>query len=285
MSEAAFGAHAAKPPAAPPVTVDPTQPNLFYGAVPPNGLKGPVVVFVHGLGGTYKDWLDATGNDMYDLAYQAGYRTVFLSLNRDNTPNSANIQTNAAMLQVMFPKILNQFGVSKVYFVCHSKGGLDLQAAIAAPQWINIVNAVITLATPNQGDALADWIFLPANQPLGQLLGLLTPAVQSMEVRNVQTLRLEWDPIFAITHVPFYTVSGDSYTCPNAQRTCSTAITGPILSSITGGSTAPLNDGLVDQPESLLPSTYATEIGVIHANHYALRLGDNSFSYISAHVH
>src|SRR6266568_1897320 len=115
-----------KPPAAPPAVADPTQPNLFYGAIPPNGQKGPVIVFVHGLTGTAMDWWDVRGSDMYDFAYQNGFRTAFVSMNLDNTPNSSDIPTNAAMLQTMFPKILSQFGVSKVYFVCHSKGGLDL---------------------------------------------------------------------------------------------------------------------------------------------------------------
>ena len=108
---------------------------------------------------------------MYDYAYQAGFRTVFMSMNANNSNNSLSIQTNAAMLQTLFPTILSHFGVSKVYFVAHSKGGLDLESAIANPEWIGIANAVLELGTPNQGDALADWIFSPAGKALGQLLG------------------------------------------------------------------------------------------------------------------
>ena len=69
----------------------PTQPNA------------PVIVFVHGLGGNFQDWIEAkncpnpsgrrlqvspsskglgSNNDMYDYAYQAGFRTVFLSYER-----------------------------------------------------------------------------------------------------------------------------------------------------------------------------------------------------------
>src|ERR1035438_1352298 len=77
------------------------------------------------------------------------------------------------MLETIFPRIQANFGVSKVYFVCHSKGGLDLQLALATPQWIGIANAVLTFGTPNQGDALADWLFLTANgQAAGQALDL-----------------------------------------------------------------------------------------------------------------
>ena len=271
------------PPAAPPVTPDPTQPNLFYGAIPPNGLKGPVIVFVHGLSGAYKDWLEITGNDMYDLSYQAGFRTAFMSLNLDNSPNNADIQTNAAMLQTMFPKILSHFQASKVYFVCHSKGGLDLQAAIANTQWIGIASAVFTLGTPNQGDALADWLFSPAGNQIGQTLGLLNAGVQSLETSNVQQLRSQWDPIFQNAHIPFYTTSGDTFDC-SGQATCPTAITGPILKSLTGGSNAPPNDGLVTKVESMLPTTYAMQLGVIHTMHFALRLGVHSFPFIFARV-
>jgi triacylglycerol esterase/lipase EstA (alpha/beta hydrolase family) len=272
-----------KPPGAPPPTPDPTQPNLFYGAIPPNGPNGPVLVFVHGLGGTAMDWWDVTGNDMYDLAYQYGFRTAFMSLNLDNTPNNADIQTNAAMLQVMFPKILAYFGVSKVYFVCHSKGGLDLQAAIVSPQWIGIANAVIMLGTPNQGDALADWLFSPAGNSIGQALGLLNPGVQSLETANVLALRTQWDPIFQNAKIPFYTVSGNTFACPGGQ-TCITSVTGPILQGLTGGSSAPPNDGLVTQPETKLPTAYAMQLGVIHTDHFALRMGDNSFPFINARV-
>jgi Dockerin type I domain len=296
-------AQAAAPPPAPPLTVDPSQSNLFYGAVPPSGQQGPVVVFIHGLSGTFMDWIEVNncpdpgslpagynckggGNTMYDMAYQAGFRTVFPSLSPDLSPNTSNIQQNAAMLQTMFPKILAHYNVTQVYFVCHSKGGLDLQDAIANPQWLTMAKAVITLSTPNQGDALADWIFSPAGQGIGQLLGLLNPGEQSLEIANVLQLRTQWDPIFQTANIPFYTLSGDTYVCAHSGgSTCSTQITGPILCSITGGTNtsckgAPANDGLVDHPESLLPTSYAMELGIVHANHFAMELGIDTFSFI-----
>jgi hypothetical protein len=307
----------AAPPSAPAITVDPTLPNLFYGAIPPNGLNGPVLVFVHGLGGTYADWLEGnncpttppntpcgkpgpgTGNDMYDYAYQAGFRTVFLSLNTNNTPNNLSIQTNSAMLQAMFPLIKAHYGVTQVFFVCHSKGGLDLESAIANPEWLGMASMVITMGTPNQGDALATWIYTPAEQLLGQTLGLLTPAVASMQIENVEQLRTQWDPIFQQAQIPFYTLSANIYTCTNTTGACTTAITGPLLAGITtppGGAAtpcnetgnapanAPCNDGLVDHPESLLPESYAMELGVINCNHFELRIGDNTFPFINAQV-
>jgi hypothetical protein len=312
----------ATPPSAPPLTIDTTFPNLFYGAVPtkPAGYDLPVIVFVHGLGGSYIDWIEAancpanvvggckssptsglgSGNYMYDYAYQAGFRTVFLSMSANNSNNSLSIQTNAAMLQTLFPEILSHLGVSKVYFVCHSKGGLDLEDAIADPQWIGMATAVIQLGTPNQGDALADWCFSPAGNAVCSLAGLLTPGVQSLEIANVLQLRTQWDPIFQNAKIPFYTVSGNTYSC-NGGSECPTAVTGPILVQITtppGGKAtpcansatgpnsgnAPCNDGLVTHPESLLPTTYGMELGVLAYNHYLLRMGQYSFPLVNGVV-
>ena len=308
----------AQPAPAPPLITDTTYPNLFYGATPTSQPNAPVIVFVHGLGGSFIDWIEAkncpnplpvggcksspsskglgSNNDMYDYAYQAGFRTVFLSMSANNSNNSLSIQNNAAMLETLFPTILSHYGVSKVLFVAHSKGGLDLEAAIANPEWIGIASAVIELGTPNQGDALADWIFSPAGNALGQLLGLLTPGVQSLEIANVLQLRTQWDPIFQNALIPFYTLSGNTYACPDGTSGCPTSETGPILTTITtppGGDpngkctvagNAPCNDGLVTHPESLLPTTYAMELGIIANNHYQLRMGDSSFSYIKARV-
>jgi hypothetical protein len=298
-----------KPPPAPyPLTTDATYPNLFYGAVPASGPNAPVIVFVHGLGGNFQDWIEVANcpasvagckgstNDMYDYAYQAGFRTVFLSMNTDNSNNSLSIQNNAAMLQTLFPAILSHFGVSKVFFVAHSKGGLDLEDAIANPQWIGIASAVIELGTPNQGDALADWLFSPAGQYLQPVIpSLFTPGVQALEIANVLQLRTQWDPIFQNAKIPFYTLSGNTFVCPGGPGTCPTGTTGPILTTITtpkGGKatpcgqtgTAPCNDGLVTHPETLLPTAYSMELGVIANNHYQLRMGDSSFSYINARV-
>ena len=303
------------PPSAPPVTVDSVLPNLFYGATPlttstPPGpctsateCPTPVLVFVHGLTGSYADWLESnncppsptvcgpngpgagTGNDMYDYAYEAGFRTAFMSLSANNSNNSATIQANAAMLETVFPRILANFGVSKVYFIGHSKGGLDLQAALATPQWIGMASAVFTFGTPNQGDALSNWLFLtPNGQALGQALGLLTPGIQSMETANVLQLRTQWDPLFENAQIPFYTVAGDLCTEPKPTTACNNTVTGPILQSITGGANSPPNDQLVTEPETYLPTTYAMNMGVELNGHYQLRLGDNSFSMIYSRV-
>jgi hypothetical protein len=302
---------AQKPTAAPPVTADGQLPYLFYGATPAvcasaTSCPTPVLVFVHGLSGSYADWLESancppsptpcgpkgpgvgTGNDMYDFAYEAGFRTAYMSLSTNNESNNATIQANAAVLETVFPRILATFGVSKVYFVCHSKGGLDLQMALATPQWLGIASAVFTFGTPNQGDALANWLFLtPNGQAAGTALGLLTPGVQALETANVEQFRTQWDPIFTNAQIPFYTVAGD--VCSETAKTpptsaCKSTQTGLLLLALTGATNSPPDDELVTEPETYLPSSYAMDLGVELVDHYQLRLGDNSFSMIYARV-
>jgi len=297
---------AATPAPAPPLTVDSVYPNLFFGATPAFGANAPVIVFVHGLGGSYVDWIESSNcpttpvvgdckssptspgtgskNDMYDYAYAAGFRTVFMSMNADNSTSTSTIQQNAAMLQTLFPEIVSVTGTSKFYFVAHSKGGLDLQSAIASPQWINLPLAVIMLGTPNQGDALADWCF-GAGSLACVTFGLSNPGVESMETANVLQLRTIWDPIFQNAKIPFYTVAGTTYTCLAGAGTCPTSFTGPELTTLTGGiKNAPKNDGLVTLPETILPTTYGMELGLLFYNHYLLRMGDYSWSFINGRV-
>ena len=144
---------------------------------------------------------------------------------------------------------------------------------------------MITLATPNQGAALANWFYSSEGNSLGILLGMINPGEQSLETPNVQFLRGVWDQIFTVAKIPFYTLSGKSYQCAPDAGACTTQITGPILCSITGGTNtsckgAPANDGLVTHLESLLPSTYSTELAVLNTNNDGMALGANTFPFI-----
>ena len=38
------------------------------------------------------------------------------------------------------------------------------------------------------------------------------------------------------------------------------------------------------QPETALPTSYAMSLGILHVNHYLLRMGDNSFPFINGRV-
>src|SRR5690606_6241768 len=70
-----------------PATGDCSLDNIYYGAIPPDGERGRVLVFVPGYSGLATDWwtrVTANGvNDMYFRAYHLGYRTAFVNTNID----------------------------------------------------------------------------------------------------------------------------------------------------------------------------------------------------------
>ncbi|HLQ23468.1 MAG TPA: hypothetical protein VK132_09685, partial [Gemmatimonadales bacterium] len=150
------------------------SPNIFYGQEVLGGGSASVLVFVHGLSGTASDWW--VDNDMYQMANAAGFRTAFVSLSRDNSRNSDDILPNAEVLRDAFPEIAAHFGVSQFYVIAHSKGGVDVQAALMHTEITHLAKAVFTIATPNSGTELSNWAFGPGND-LAKLLDALLPGV------------------------------------------------------------------------------------------------------------
>ncbi|MEO8663305.1 MAG: hypothetical protein ABI693_32915 [Bryobacteraceae bacterium] len=253
---------------------DPNGPqNIFYGATPPNP-NAPVLLFVHGLGANAYTWFVA-GNDMYTTAYYAGYRTVFISLSADNSQNAEKISDNGPMIESVVPVILQHYGVSQVYFVCHSKGGLDLQWAMwDSPLVRASAKTVFMLGTPNQGAQLADWAFGPGSGIAGRL-GLLTPGLQDIEPATVAAYRANFDPVLSTAGIPLYTLAGSSYT-GNAVTT----ITGPILKNLSGEA----NDGLVALTESHLNPAWSIDLGTTPHNHFDLNNGTISFPFVQPYL-
>ena len=253
--------------------------NIFYGATPPGRELAPVLVFLHGLRGTATDWwVDRIGtpNDMYEFAYNNGFRTAFLSLSPDNSRNDASIEDNAAVIKDALPKIVARFEVSQVYLVCHSKGGVDAQAAMLDPNISKLVKAVFNIATPNTGTELADWIFGPG-QELGERLGLLTPAVEDLQTDNMAVFRAQADPILSQLDIPFYTMAGRT-----SRGHVITLITGPILTGLTAEGVK--NDGLVPVNRTRLPLSYGIDAGEVGANHFANDSGSISFFKVRSHI-
>ena len=256
-----------------PATAPGGAPNIFYGGIH-RGAKtdSPVLLFVHGLGSNAEYWF-TNGNDMYNDAYDAGYRTAFVSLNADNSGNTASIAQNAATLQQLLPQILAYFDTTGVYLICHSKGGLDAQDAMLSPAFLSSVKMVFTLATPNQGAAFADWAF-GAGMPIASRLGVLTPGMSDLQTSVVQPLRAQFDPLFAAAGIPFHTFEGTDYKAGNSPFY---AVTGRILSNLVPGQA---NDGLVAQDEVPLPSTYSLDIGQAPVDHTHVGYGSSSWSAI-----
>lgn len=290
LSFVAFGfllSAATTPPTPPAPTPDPVYANVFYGAVNPTfaNFKTPVLVFVPGLEGVASDWY--TKNDMYAYAYQWGYRTAFISPNTNNTPASGTIQANASVLQTVIPRVASVYDVSQMYFIGHSKGGLDLQQAILDGGILPYVKALFTIATPNQGTELADWVFNPSNQSIVQELAqkynlnLDTPAVADMEVANMTAFRAAADPVFTqLQNKPFFYFSGDGYV-----DNVVTIATGSLLRKLVPGTDQnSQNDGLVTVGESQLSPEYSNQLGVIAADHFKMNQGDKSFFKIRGRV-
>ena len=284
------------PPTPPAPTPDPVYANVFYGAVNPAfaNFTTPVLVFVPGLGGVACDWYStgATGNApcqpngvtapanaMYAYAYQWGYRTAFISPNLDNSPAVGSIQADGSVLKSVIPRVASYFNVPQMYFIGHSKGGVDLQQAILDGGVLPYVKAVFTIATPNQGTALADWAF--ANPSVAQPLGLLNTAVADMEVANMSLLRGAADPIFSqLLNKPFFHFAGDGYANSNG-----TLITGSLLHILVPGTDQSVqNDGLVTVAESELSPEYSNQLGVVGADHFQMNQGNFSFFKIRGRI-
>ncbi len=255
---------------------DPHHQNVFYGAVPPDiGYNAPVLLFVHGLGGTADKWW--VGNDMYDTAYDAGYRTAFISLSPDNTPNNASIKDNAAVLTELLPEIAFHFQVENMYVIGHSKGGVDIQAAMLDPRIAALVKAVFTISSPNQGTELANWAL--EHPILAGQLGLNTPAVASMHTVSMATFRHVADPILKSYGIPFYTMGGSKFLGDPL-----TSIGGLILLSLAppGPHFDNPNDGLVTAARARLPRDYSVDLASVPTHHFDTDTGSVSFHRIDA---
>ncbi len=279
---------ASTPPPTPPApTPDPVYANVFYGAVNPGfaNFNTPVLVFVPGLGGVASDWY--TNNDMYAYAYQWGYRTAFITPNTTNTSASGSIQSDGSVLQTVIPRVASYYNVPQMYFIGHSKGGLDLQQAILDGNILPYVKALFTIATPNQGTKLADWAFEPSNQTIVEglmkkyNLDLESNAVADLEVANMTPFRAAADPAFTqLPNKPFYYFSADGY-----QDSAVTLVTGSLLRKLVPGTDQnSQNDGLVTVGESQLSPEYSNQLGVIGTDHFKMNQGDKSFFKIRGRI-
>lgn len=110
----------------PPPSNDTTPGTWFLGTAPPDAdLNKPPVVFVQGLNSQAQSWWGETAyhglNDMYETAYNHGYRTAFVQL-YDAGGNPSSPWDNGKLLAQMLDEIYHHFG-QKVNIVAHSKGG------------------------------------------------------------------------------------------------------------------------------------------------------------------
>ncbi len=275
LAASLFAQSAATPPDPVP---DSTYPNLFYGALPSttNAIR-PVLVFVPGFKATASNWW--INNDMYSKAYASGYRTAFMSMNADNSRNDSDFGTNGLVIRTLLPSVLSHYGVSQVYFIGHSEGGLDIQSALLDPATLSAAKAVFTIDSPNQGTALADCAQGPPGTlcyAAAQYFQLDGPALQSMTTANVAQFRATADPYFTTAGVQFYTLSGKT-----PFGNIITDLTGLVLGGLVPETP---NDGLVTVPESQLSDAYAAEIAEMTTDHFDAIQGSESFPYIKSRI-
>ena len=241
------------------------SPGTWYiGATPPNvDYTKPVLLFVHGKGGWAGSWWNDTvyhgHNDMYDYAYNNGYRTAFVDLYPDH-----DMWDNGYLLSQLVNTITAYFGVSKVDIIAHSKGGVDSDAALyyygANPK----VRRVVTLGTPHWGTPIADMAYSGWTWWIAALMGELNDATYVMQTGYMSSFR-SW--VDETQTAPFYTLSG--YKC------------GPIGTALwyscafIGGE----DDGLVGVNSAQRPSSTHLKTG--YWDHDEIRMGSRTWSYFA----
>jgi pimeloyl-ACP methyl ester carboxylesterase len=270
-----------------PPTGDCVIDNIFYGDVPPGGGNGKVIVFVHGLSGLAEDWWKdntAAGlNDMYILAYEAGYRTAFVNLNimPDTVPPDCLVQRRPANDMIGNGKLLHQqidaitahYSVDQVDIVSHSKGGIDAQAAVVWwDTWPKVRN-IFTLATPHQGALVADLIWSPEGLLWSILLDQRDQATYSMQTSSMQIFRSLTDPMTVDDAIHYYSAAGDFWDTPG---TAFSVIGAWLQSQPDGGD----NDGAVTVISTELLG--AERLFLRHWNHAEMAQGHNAFPYIQS---
>lgn len=160
----------------------------------------PVVVFVHGW--TYlrsKVWDDMSGVIPYDE-----YRCVWVLLDY-----TGSMRKNGTRLTDVLRRVTELFRVDRVVIVAHSKGGLDVQAALLYDGARRYIDRVITLSTPHWGSPLADMVYLPLVRDVPIVRDkFLCDALRDMRTSEMSEFRKRFDNDPDVNDVPFVTIAG-----------------------------------------------------------------------------
>ncbi len=124
------------------------QRNILYGQTPSN-FNGDLIIFNHGYIGSTESML--IGNEMYELAYNAGYKTAFVA-----TTRGKGLWVNGEILGRAIDQITKHYQEQDAFLVVHSNGGKASEVALFRENKRNKIKRVITLGTPFRGTQLAD---------------------------------------------------------------------------------------------------------------------------------
>jgi pimeloyl-ACP methyl ester carboxylesterase len=185
---------------------------IYVGAVPPGAEQNPVLVFVHGYGASAGCWWGPTKydgvNDMYITAYNAGYRTAFVSLDGPEGRPADSMWANGLTLSLQLRIIAGHYGVDDVVIVAHSKGGVDAQAAIVYFGGWERVGRLFTLGSPHQGSEMADAAYSWWGSPLAELLGFHDDGTYTLQTAYMSFFREYTDPKAQTQPVTYYSGAG-----------------------------------------------------------------------------
>jgi pimeloyl-ACP methyl ester carboxylesterase len=241
------------------------SPGTWYvGATPPNvDYSKPVLLFVHGKGGWAGVWWGDTVyhgvNDMYNYAYNNGYRTAFVDL----YPNK-DMWVNGQLLSSLLNTITAYFGVTKVDIIAHSKGGVDSDAALYYYGGNAKVRRVITLGTPHWGTPIADMAYSTWTGWIASLMGEKNDATYVMQTGYMSNFRAG---VNELATSPFYTLSG--YKC------------GPVFTALWTSCAfiSGEDDGLVSVSSARRPSSTHLKEG--YWDHDEIRMGSRTWSWFA----
>ncbi len=191
-----------------PVRVNDSSPlPWFRGAEPPTP-KNTVLVFVHGKHDDEKIWFGNVNhyghNDMYELAYNAGYRTAFVRLG-----DESSMWYNGRVLARQIENIEQYYNTRNIVIIAHSKGGVDAQSALVYYNALGAPRKIISLSTPYYGSPLADLVFSNVYTTwLALIIGQATPATFVLQTAYMYRFqeRISQDP--DNQYIYYYTLSG-----------------------------------------------------------------------------
>ena len=269
-----------------PTRVDDPECELpwFKGAEPPTP-HNTVLVFVHGKHDDEQIWFDNVyhygHNDMYEMAYNAGYRTAFVRLGSE-----ATMWYNGRVLSEQLASIERHFNTRNIVIVAHSKGGIDAQTALVYYNSLGAPRKIISLSTPYYGSPLADLVFSNFYTAwLALIIGQATPATFVLQTGYMYDFqdRLSDDP--DNQYLYYYTLSGwDIGPFP-------LWLGGLYLNMHGGDYRSGGNDGAVTFQSAHLLAPHAERISLPayedrerqwFFNHFNMRLGQNTWYYIDS---
>ena len=237
------------------------QPGTIHiGTLPQEAApEKPVLVFVQGLTNNSTTWYQ--GNNMYDLARQAGFETAFVELyDSGGTPRS--YWDNGEMLADQLEQISEYFNGKKLVVVGYSKGGVDAQVALIHEGKHDLVSDVVTIGSPHWGSELADLANSSSLGWLAALIGQNSEGTRSLQTGVMNHFRSITDNRWEVQQNRYYTIAGDR--------------AGPIFSNywLGGGFIPGASDGVVSVASSRLP--YATMLRIGNWNHGEVHRGSNA---------